>query len=88
MDKMLLKQILLENRQEVQNYRVHPRHIGMDGFPCYVFVGVRRAGKSYCLYQKMQQMLAEGYTWDEMLYLNFEDDRLEEFTSKAFNQIL
>lgn len=88
MDKMLLKQILLENRQEVENYRVHPRHIGVDGFPCYVFVGVRRAGKSYCLYQKMQQMLAEGHTWDEMLYLNFEDDRLEEFTSKDFNQIL
>lgn len=88
MDKMLLKQILLENRQEVENYRVHPRHIDVDGFPCYVFVGVRRAGKSYFLYQKMQQLLAEGHTWDEMLYLNFEDDRLEEFTSKDFNLIL
>ena len=85
---MLLKQILLENRQEVENYRVHPRHISVDGFSCYVFVGVRRAGKSYFLYQKMQQMLAEGHTWDEMLYLNFEDDRLEEFTSKDFRLIL
>lgn len=36
----------------------------------------------------MQQMLKDGHTWDEMLYLNFEDDRLEDFTSKYFNLIL
>lgn len=88
MDKILLKQILLENRQEVENYRVHPRNMATDGFPCYVFVGVRRAGKSYFLYHKMQQMLKNGHTWDDMLYLNFEDDRLEDFTSKDFNLIL
>lgn len=83
-----MKQILLENRQEVENYRVHPRNMATDGFPCYVFVGVRRAGKSYFLYHKMQQMLKNGHTWDDMLYLNFEDDRLEDFTSKDFNLIL
>lgn len=88
MDKLLLKQILLENRHEVENYHVHPRNIATDGFPCYVFVGVRRAGKSYFLYHKMQQMLKDGHTWDDMLYLNFEDDRLEDFTSKDFNLIL
>lgn len=88
MDKSLLKQIILDNQQEVEHYQVHPRHIDTDGFPCCVFVGVRRAGKSFLLYQKMQSMLAEGHSWDEMLYLNFEDDRLEEFSVADFNLIL
>jgi predicted AAA+ superfamily ATPase len=36
----------------------------------------------------MQQLLSQGHTWDEMLYVNFEDDRLEEFKSSDFNLIL
>ncbi len=88
MDKTLLKQIITDNQREVERYQVHHRDICMDGFPCYVFVGVRRAGKSFLLYQKMQQLLSEGHSWQEMLYLNFEDDRLEGFTTSDFNLIL
>ncbi len=88
MDKVLLKQVLLENQSEVEGYKIQPRSFDTDGFSCYVFVGVRRAGKSFLLYQKMQQLLKEGYGWDEMLYLNFEDDRLDGFTSADFNSIL
>lgn len=87
-DKILLKEILLDNRIEVERYQVHPRNINMAAFPCLVFVGVRRAGKSFLLYQKMQQMLKEGHSWDEMLYLNFEDVRLGEFSTTDFNAIL
>ncbi len=88
MDKILLKQILTDNRHEVEHYQVFHRDIDVDEFPCYVFVGVRRAGKSFLLYQKMQQLLSEGHGWDEMLYLNFEDDRLSDFTATDFNLIL
>lgn len=88
MDKLLLKQILTDNQHEVERYQVHPRAIDMDEFPCYVLVGVRRAGKSFLLFQKMQQLLAEGHGWDEMLYLNFEDDRLTDFTTSDFNLLL
>lgn len=88
MDKLLLKQILIDNQHEVERYQVHHRAIGMDDFPCYVLVGVRRAGKSFLLYQKMQQLLTEGHGWDEMLYLNFEDDRLADFTKTDFNLLL
>ncbi len=88
MDKLLLKQILTDNQREVERYHVYHRNIGMDDFPCYVLVGVRRAGKSFLLYQKMQQLLAKGHDWDEMLYLNFEDDRLADFTSSDFNLLL
>ena len=88
MDKQILKQILRDNQQEVERYVVEPRHLKLDRFPCRVLVGVRRAGKSYMLYHRMQQLLAEGHKWDEMLYLNFEDERLENFGSDDFNRLL
>lgn len=88
MDKQILKQILRENQQEVERYRVMPRDYELDGFPCRVLVGVRRAGKSYMLYHHMQHLLAEGRKWGEMLYLNFEDERLENFDTEDFNRLL
>lgn len=88
LSKSLIKQILFDNRREIENYRIVHRDIQTSDFSCLVFVGVRRAGKSYLLYEKMQQMLQEGHTWDEMLYLSFEDERLEGFESTDFNSIL
>ncbi len=40
------------------------------------------------LYHHIQQLLAEGHKWDEMLYLNFEDERLENFGAEDFNRLL
>lgn len=56
MDKQLLKQILRENQLEVERYVVEPRELKFDNFPCRVLVGVRRAGKSYMLYHRIQQL--------------------------------
>lgn len=88
MDKQLLKQILRENQLEVERYVVEPRELQLGDFPCRVLVGVRRAGKSYMLYHRVQQLLAEGHKWDEMLYMNFEDERLENFGAEDFNRLL
>ena len=88
MDKQILKQILRDNQQEVERYVVEPRELKLDGFPCRVLVGVRRAGKSYMLYHFIQQLLAQGHKWEELLYLNFEDERLENFTTDDFNRLL
>ena len=87
-NKQTLKQILASNQRDVEKYVIIPRELPSDEFPRIVFVGVRRAGKSFLLYQKMQQLLSEGHGWDEMLYLNFEDDRLENFTIEDFELIL
>jgi predicted AAA+ superfamily ATPase len=40
------------------------------------------------LYHYIQQLLAAGHKWDEMLYLNFEDERLENFDTEDFNKLL
>lgn len=87
-NKETIKQVLASNQKDIENYKVMPRALPTDDFPCRVFVGVRRAGKSFMLFQKMQQMLASGHKWDEMLYLNFEDDRLAQLEMSDFELIL
>ena len=37
---------------------------------------MRRAGKSYLLYQRIHQLLEKGHRMEEICYFNFEDDRL------------
>lgn len=87
-DKLILKQILQNSREEIEQYKIIHRDIQTDSFNCYIFVGVRRAGKSFILYEKIQQMLSEGHTWDEILYLNFEDERLDSLDINDMDSIL
>ena len=87
-DKTILKKVLLDNQKDIERYQVVPRNLPSDEFPLRVFIGVRRAGKSFMLYQKIQERLASGIGWDEMLYLNFEDDRLAGFAMEDFDLIL
>ena len=87
-DKLVLKQILQNSREEIEQYKIVHRDIQTDGFKCCIFVGVRRAGKSFVLYEKIQQMLGQGHTWDEILYLNFEDERLGSLDISDMDTIL
>ena len=76
-DKILIKQILRNNRDEIEQFQIVHRDVQTDGFDCCIFVGVRRAGKSFVLYEKIQQIIREGGSWNEILYINCEDERLE-----------
>lgn len=84
----ILRQVMLDNQKDVEQYKVFHRDYDLDSFPLQVFVGVRRSGKSFLLFQKMHQMLAGGHGWEDMLYIDFEDRRLEGFTADDFNLIL
>jgi predicted AAA+ superfamily ATPase len=88
MNKEFIKQVLADNQAEVPNFNVIKREFRFENFGNYVFVGIRRAGKSFLLYQRIQQLLAEGVKWDEMLYINFEDERLIGMTTADLNLIL
>lgn len=88
MDRKILKAVLLDNQTEVPKYDVIPRDFQFEEFGNYVFVGIRRAGKSYLLYQRMQELLKRGVTWEEMLYVNFEDERLVDMTTEDLNLLL
>ena len=86
--KEVIREILLENRKEIELQHIVPRDIQMEEFANYVLIGVRRAGKSFMLYQQIQQYLKQGISWDSMLYLNFEDERLMGMTAQELNLIL
>ena len=87
-EKETIKEILLENRKEIESQQIVHRNIEMEDFANYVLIGVRRAGKSFMLYQQIQDNLKKGITWDSMLYINFEDERLIGMTAQELNLIL
>ena len=86
MNKNILKTVIADNQMEVPKHKVIPRDFTFEGFGNYVFVGIRR--KSYLLYQRMQELLAQGVQWDEMLYINFEDERLTGMVAEDLNLLL
>ncbi len=50
-------------------------------------IGPRRAGKTYLFYQHLSDLLREGIPKERILYLNFEDERLD-FTPQTLDFIL
>jgi len=53
-----------------------------------VVIGMRRSGKTWFCYQKIKELIASGTKKEEILYLNFEDDRLLDFNVHNFQEIL
>ncbi len=88
MDKSVIKSVIADNQVEIPKYELVPRNFILEDFANYVFVGIRRAGKSFLLYQKIQQLLKDGKTWADILYINFEDERLIGFSLDDFNMLL
>jgi putative ATP-binding protein len=77
MTKDLIKTLIAEYQQYVTGVKLLPRQVEfMDG-QNYVLVGLRHAGKSYLMYQRIAELLSQGHQQDEVLYFNFEDDRID-----------
>lgn len=76
MDKEILKTIIKEGQEDIISVELYERPFGFEENGRYVMVGVRHAGKSYMLYQRARQLLSEGHNINEMLYVNFDDERL------------
>jgi len=53
-----------------------------------VAVGMRRAGKTYALYQRIQQLLNKGIPKERILFLDFEDDRLFPMTIEKMGALI
>lgn len=88
MDKQILKRIILENQQEIVKRSLFERSLSVADNMNYAFIGVRRAGKSYAIYQRIQHLMTIGHRAEEFLYLNFEDNRLENFVNEDFDRLL
>ena len=86
--KDVIKQCLVSKQREVDEAVIVNRAIEFEENGNYVIVGVRHAGKSYLLYQRVRQLQAAGKGWDEILFVDFEDERLAEFQTEDFNSLL
>lgn len=84
----IIRLCLTDKREEILAAQIVPRRLDVDDQLNYVFAGVRQTGKTYMLYQRVHQLLNQGIGWDEILYVNFEDERLTEVTSDDLNRFL
>ena len=89
MDKQIIKTVIGEKQQQIGKTRLLQRSSQFDEHSCYVLVGIRRAGKSYTLYQDMQARLSAGRAKvEDFLYINFEDERLASMKSDELGLLL
>lgn len=86
MDKQIIKQVIGEYQSKIRGVSLTERPMTFDGAANYVLVGVRRAGKSYLLYQDIKKQLKEGaIDPNGFLYINFEDERIADMSAMELN---
>ena len=76
MNKDTIKVLIAEYQQRVLEVSFVDRPCLIEENLNYVFVGLRRVGKSYMMYQHIRHLLHTGHAKEEILYFNFEDDRI------------
>lgn len=88
MNLELLKSVVLEQHEIIRNTTIVERPYTFEEHGNYVVVGLRRAGKTTLLYKRVLDLIASGVSWEQIIYINFEDERLAEFQMQDFNDIL
>ena len=88
MNHDILKTVIYDQHEIIKNFQIVNREYDFDINANYVVIGLRRAGKSTLLYKIVQDLVADGIDWNQIIYINFEDERLSEFSVNDFNDIL
>ena len=88
MNRDTLKQIIIDQKDFYMNNPLIARQYHLEENVNYCFVGIRRTGKSYMMYQQIKNLLDKGIPLSQIIYVNFEDERLLEMTSEDLNTIL
>lgn len=53
-----------------------------------VFIGMRRSGKTWAMYQQMHELIRQGVDFKKILYINFEDERLSNLKASDLSSLL
>lgn len=89
MEKRVVKSLIIEKQEEIRTIELIERPLDLEDSVNYVFVGIRRAGKSYLLYQHIQHLIKSGQAGiEDILYVNFEDERVSSVKSEDLNLFL
>lgn len=84
----ILKNIIIEGQEILRSVSPVKRNFEFEDKGSYVFVGVRQAGKSYMLYLRALQLINAGHDLREMVFVNFDDERLIGFNAAELDDIL
>ncbi len=88
MQKEIFKTLIKEGQAEIRDIELYQRPFEFEEEGRYVLVGIRQAGKSYLLYQRAKQFLQTGHDIREIVYINFDDERLYDMKVEDFDLIL
>lgn len=89
MEKRVIKSLIVEKQNEIPTMEVMPRKLLLEDTCNYVFVGLRRAGKSYLMFQHIQELLSKGDARiEDILYINFEDERIADIKAEELGLII
>lgn len=89
MDKQVIKTVIGEKQQQLSITKLLQRDKHFDDQSCYVLIGIRRAGKSYTLYQDMLARIESGIAKvEDFLYVNFEDERMASIRADELGMLI
>lgn len=90
MNHEMLISVILDQHEIIKSAdaEIVARRYEFDPNANYVLTGLRRAGKSTLLYRRALDLVRGGVDWSRIVYVNFEDERLSEFTTSDFNDLL
>ena len=88
MNRDVLKQIIIDQKEMYLNNLLISRDYDLEENVNYCFVGIRRTGKSYMMYQQIHDLMNDGISSSQIVYVNFEDERLLEISVDDLNTIL
>ena len=87
MDKETAKLLIAEYQKIAVEISFRKRPFMIEDKLNYVFVGLRRVGKSYLMFQQIRNLLDSGHSKEEILYFNFEDDRIASLSTEDLDRI-
>ena len=88
MYKNIIKQIILSQQELISKIKLTHREYVLEPNANYVLVGLRRAGKTYLLYQYIQSLVSKGLSINSVLFVNFEDERINDIRKEELHLII
>lgn len=88
MNHDVIKRVIFDQHEVIKEAKIVDRDLILEKNANYVLTGLRRAGKTTLLYKRVQDLIKEGVEWNQIIYINFDDERLIGFNVSDFEDII
>lgn len=86
--KDIFRSLIREGQESIKNVELYERPFEFEPNGRYVLVGTRQAGKSYMLFMRARQLMAQGHSVEEIVYIDMDDERLLGMEAADLDSIL